>query len=77
MKTTPPPEDNYFYLNTMTGTNSSNNRLILRQNMEINFNFLRRIFGNEILEYVEWKRHCAIINKNVLSSEIFHIPPVI
>ena len=35
---TTPPVDSYFYLDTMTGTNSSNDRLILRQNVEINSN---------------------------------------
>ena len=37
-KTTPPPEDNDTYWDTMTGTNSSNDRLIFRQNVEINSN---------------------------------------
>ena len=38
-KTTPPPEDNHSYWNTMTGTNSSIDRLILQQNVEINSNW--------------------------------------
>ena len=37
-KTTPPPKDNDTYWDTMTGTNSSNDRLILHQNLEINSN---------------------------------------
>ena len=32
------PENNHSYLDTMKGTNSSNDRLILRQNVEINSN---------------------------------------
>ena len=39
MKTTPPPEYNNSYWNTMTGTNSSNDRLILHQDVEINSNW--------------------------------------
>ena len=34
-KSTPPPKDNYSYWDTMTGTISSNYRLILHQNVEI------------------------------------------
>ena len=52
----------------MKGTNSSNGRLILGQNVEINSNeyILRRIFfGNEIVDHVAWKRHCAITKKIV------------
>ena len=30
------PENDNFYLDTMTGNNSSNDRLVLRQNVEIN-----------------------------------------
>ena len=33
-----PPENDNSYLDTMKGTNSSNDRLILRQNVEINSN---------------------------------------
>ena len=33
--------------------------------------FLRRIFGNEIIDHVEWKRHCAIIKKNVWVQRYF------
>ena len=33
------PENDYSYLDTMTGTNSSNDRLILRRNVEINSNW--------------------------------------
>ena len=57
------PENDHSYLDTMTGTNSSNDRLILRRNVEINSNWC--IFGNEIVDHVEWKRHCAITKKNV------------
>ena len=52
-KTTPLPEDNYSYWkwkNTITATNSFNDRLIFSQNVQINS---------------EWKRHCAITKKNV------------
>ena len=31
-------ENENFYLDTMTGTNSSNDKLVLRQNVEINSN---------------------------------------
>ena len=59
----------------MTGTNSSNERLILRQNVENNSNeyFLATyFFGNEIVDYVAWKRHCAITKKKMsLSLELF------
>ena len=51
----------------MTDTNSSNERLILRQNVEINSNeyFLATYFlGNEIVDHVVWKRHCPIKKKN-------------
>ena len=56
-----------LYLDNMTGTNSSNDRLILRQNVEINSNeyFLATyFFGNEIVDHVVWKCHCAITKKN-------------
>ena len=33
------PENDHSYLDTMTGTNSSNDRLILRRNVEINSNW--------------------------------------
>ena len=33
--------------------------------------FLRRIFGNEIVDHVEWKRHCAITKKNVCVKRYF------
>ena len=36
IKTTPPTRKWSFFIDTMTGTNSSNDRLILHQNMEIN-----------------------------------------
>ena len=51
----------------MKGTNSSNDRLILRQNVEINSNEYVScdvFFGNEIVDHVAWKRHCAITKKN-------------
>ena len=38
-KTTSPTENYHSYLDTMTGTNSSNDRLILRRNVEINSNW--------------------------------------
>ena len=38
-KTMAPPEDNYSYWDTMTGTNSASDRLILCQNVEINSNW--------------------------------------
>ena len=37
-KTTSPTGNDNSYLDTMKGTNSSNDRLILRQNVEINSN---------------------------------------
>ena len=37
-KTTSLPENDNSYLDSMTGNNSSNDRLILRQNVEINSN---------------------------------------
>ena len=52
----------------MTGTNSSNGRLVLRQNVEINSNeyfSVTYFFGNEIVDHVACKRHCAITKKNV------------
>ena len=52
----------------MTGTNSSNDRLVLRQNVEINSNeyfSVTYFFGNEIVDHVAWKCHCAITKKNV------------
>ena len=33
------PENDNSYVDTMTGTNSSNDRLILRRNVEINSNW--------------------------------------
>ena len=45
----------------MTDTNSSNDRLILRRNVEINsiwyfsYDVFSGIFGNEIVDHVEWK----------------------
>ena len=33
--------------------------------------FLRRIFGNEIVDHVEWKRHCAITKKDVWVQTYF------
>ena len=57
----------------MTGTNFSNGRLILRQNVEINsheyFN-ATHFFGNEIVDHVVWKRHCAITKKNVFEFRV-------
>ena len=38
-KTTSPIGNDNSYLDTMTGTNSSNDRLILRRNVEINSNW--------------------------------------
>ena len=38
-KTTSPTGNYHSYLDTMTGTNSSNDRLILRRNVEINSNW--------------------------------------
>ena len=77
-KTTSSTNDN-FYLDTMTGTNSSNDRLVLRQNVEINSNeyfSATYFFGNEIFDHVAWKRHCAITKKNVFEfrviSTIYH-----
>ena len=63
------PENDNSYLDTMTGSNSSNDRLILHQNVEINSNeyFLATyFFGNEIVDHVVWKRHCAITKKKCL-----------
>ena len=51
------PENVIFYLDTMTGTNSSNDRLVLRQNVEINSNeyfSATYFFGNEIVDHVAW-----------------------
>ena len=57
------PENDNSYLDTMTGTNSSNDMVILRQNVEIYIFqwifFMRR----EIVDHVAWKRHCAITKK--------------
>ena len=60
------PENYNSYLDTMTGTNSSYDRLILRQNVEINSNeyFSRDvIFRDEVVDHVAWKRHCTITKK--------------
>ena len=46
------PENDNSYLDTMTGTNSSNDRLILRQNVEINPN---EYFSSDIF-FREWNR---------------------
>ena len=57
------PENDNCYLDTMTGTNSSSDKLILRRNVEINSNeyfSATYFFGNEIVNHVAWKRHCAI-----------------
>ena len=73
MKTTPPPENN-SYGDIMTGTNFSNDMLILHQNGEINSNdYFSRNFRYEIVDHVEWKRHCTINKKMSLSSAIFQI----
>ena len=44
------PENDNFYLDTMTSTNSSNDRLVLRQNVEINSNeyFSSDVFFREL-----------------------------
>ena len=55
----------------MTGTNSSNDRLMLSQNMEKipgNTFHMSYFFGNEIVDHVEWK--CAITKKNVSECSI-------
>ena len=60
------PENDNSYLDTMTGTNSSNDRAHIASKCGNKFQlifFLRRIFGNEIVDHVEWKRHCAITKK--------------
>ena len=57
----------------MTGTNSSNDRLVLRQNVEIDSNeyfSATYFFGNEIVDHVAWKRHCAITKKNVFEFRV-------
>ena len=57
----------------MTGTNSSNDRLILCKNVEINSNeyFLATyFFGNDIVDHVVRKRHCAITKTNVFEFGI-------
>ena len=56
----------------MTGTNSSNGRLILRRNVEINSNwyFSYDVFSG-MNDHVEWKRHCAITKKNVWVQRYF------
>ena len=67
------PENENSHLDTMTGTNSSNDRLILRQNVEINskeYFLATYFFGNEIVDHVVWKRHCAITKKNVFEFRV-------
>ena len=70
------PENDRFYWDTMTGTKSSNDTLILRQNVEINsydhFSYgpATYFFGNEIVDHVDWKRHCAITKKNVSEFKV-------
>ena len=57
----------------MTGTNSSSDRLILRQNVKINskeYFLATYFFGNEIVDHVVWKRHCAITKKNVFEFRV-------
>ena len=61
------------HLDTLTGTNSSNDRLILRQNVETNskeYFLATYFFGNEIVDHVIWKRHCAITKKNVFEFRV-------
>ena len=72
-KTAPTPENNHSFLDIMTGSYSSNDMLMLRQNVEINS--ILRNFGNEIVDHVEWKRHCAITKKMSFNSGIFQTLP--
>ena len=46
------PENDNSYLDTMAGTNSSNDRLVLRQNVEINSN---EYFSCDVF-FREWNR---------------------
>ena len=58
----------------MTGTNSSNDRLTLRQNVEINSNeyfVATYFFGNEIVDHVVWRRHCAITKKKCINLQSY------
>ena len=61
----------------MTVTNSPNDRLILRQNVEINSNeYLscgptKYFSGNEIVDHVDWKRYCTIGKTNVSEFRFF------
>ena len=62
------PENDYSYLDTMKGTNSPNDRLTIASKCGNEFQcmFLATyFFGNEIVDHVAWKRHCAITKKNV------------
>ena len=72
------PENDNSYLDTMTGTNSFNDRLILRRNVEINSNwyFLMTYFR-------EWNRRPRGMEtplrnhqEKCLSLEIFQIPVI-
>ena len=62
------------YWDTMTGTNSLIDRLILRQNVEINsneyFSYNIFFFWNEIIDHVDRIRHCAITKKNVFDFRV-------
>ena len=72
-KTTP---DNNCYWDTMTGTNSSNDRLILRQNEEINSNeyFSYNVFSGMMESSTTWNGN-AIAQSPRKMSEFRDISP--
>ena len=68
------PENNHSHWDTMTGTNSSNDSLKLWQNVEMNSNeYFSYFFGNEIVNHVAWKCHCAITKKNIFLVHSFRV----
>ena len=69
------PENNNSYCDIMTGSNFSNDTyayVVSKCGNKLQWIFfVQRNFGNEIVNHVDWKRHCAIIKKMSLSSGIF------
>ena len=63
------PEDNYSYWNSMTGINSSIDRLVLRQNVEINSNwcFSYDVFSGMKLS-TTWNRNAIVQSPRKMSE---------